>query len=116
MLRESDRRVGRECEARDRKAVDIVLLESRLLEQVGEAASEPPMRRTDRIADVRHRHRNGDGDSLVAAAAHLRRFRSRRSKLWAGSRAKSASFAFCTLLVDVTGSSRRNATCPGALK
>src|SRR5207237_2007014 len=116
VLRQTDGGVGREREAGDRETVDVVLLQPGLLEHVSQAASEPPMCRADRIADVGHRHRNGDGDSFVAAAAHLRRLRSRRSKLSAGLRAKSASLAFCTLFVDVTGSSRRKATCPGALK
>src|SRR5262249_47600445 len=63
-----------------------------------------------------HGDRRGEHDALVALPHDLRRLRSRRSKRLAGSNAKSASFAFCTLLVEVTGSSSMNATMPGALK
>src|SRR5436190_24329260 len=71
---------------------------------------------TDRVAHVRHGDRRGDGDAFIARPHAGRRLRSRRSKRRAGSKVKSASFAFCTLLVAVTGSSSTKATIPGALK
>src|SRR5712692_4244785 len=74
------------------------------------------MRRADRVAHVRHRDWDGERHAFVVFSHDLRLFRSRRSKRSRGSKAKSASFAFCTLLVEVTGSWSRNATRPGALK
>src|SRR5438552_4231386 len=119
MLCQPDRRVRCEREAGNRQAIDVVLLQSTVLEEIGKASRQPPMRRPYGVAHIRNSDRHCNGDPFVAASTHrghLRRLRSRRSKQSAGSSAKSASFAFCTLLVEVTGSSARKATWPGALK
>src|SRR3954469_13017753 len=115
MLRETDRRIRREREAGDGKSVDLLFAQAGLLQQIGEAAREQPVRGANGVADVRHGYGHRNGYAFVASP-HLRRFRSRRSKELLGFTAKSARRAFCTLFVDVTGSSARKATWPGALK
>src|SRR2546429_9908848 len=114
MLREADRGIRREREARHCEAIDLFLLEIRRLEKLGKGARQPPVRGADGIADIG----NGDGrceHHAVVRLPHRCRFLpSRRSKRRAGSNWKSASLTFCTLLVEVVGSSSTKATCPGA--
>src|SRR3954469_5749827 len=67
MLREADRRIRREREAGNGKSVDLLFAQAGLLQQIGEAASEPPVRRPDRITDIRDGDRDGNGYAFVAS-------------------------------------------------
>ena len=65
MLRQADRGVRSECEARDRKAVDPRFRDFRRGDEFGDGAAKKPMCALDGIADIRDRHGRRQHDVVV---------------------------------------------------
>ena len=76
MLRQADRAVRREREARNAQPVEPVLGKARRFQKLRQRAGEKPMRAADRIAHIRHGHGAGDHNIVIggACAAHANEF------------------------------------------
>src|SRR5690606_29347057 len=70
MLREADRSVGRQGEARDAHAIDLVFGDARTAYQGTKSAAQPPMGTFHRIPNVRYGDRGGHDHPVVGLPRH----------------------------------------------